>query len=81
MHLRSCIQYDAMHLIAGNVKNTIFTMLGLLPAKPNAVVLQYDEQVNGRHRSLMRLSEFSKRAGGGLRNGMCITVHLEYNAM
>lgn len=57
MHLRSCIQYDAMHLIAGNVKNSIFTMLGLLPAKSNAVVLQYDEEVNGRHRSLMRLGK------------------------
>lgn len=57
MNLRESLAYDAMHTMAGNVKTVFFTMMGILPVKPNAVVLQYDEQVNGRPISLMRLSE------------------------
>lgn len=60
MDLKNCLQYDAMHLIAGNVKSINFVMMGLLPAKPKAVVLQYDQQVNGRDISLMRLSELTE---------------------
>lgn len=63
MYIRSSIGYDGMHTIAGNVKSIIFVMLGLLPSKPTAQVLQYDLEVNGKAKGLMVLSEFGEFSG------------------
>lgn len=56
MNLRECMQMDAMHTYAGNVKGVIFMMLRLLPL-PGAPVLIYDQQHNGMDPTLMVLSE------------------------
>lgn len=56
MVLRTCINYDGMHMLAGCTKSILFVMMALLPL-PNAAVLLYDEQVNGMPRSMMVLSE------------------------